>query len=378
MPPREHRFFLPKNAENAQSGQCRRHRKDGPSSLERINLSSIKKESVRAIFQAITEKDKISRAEIAEITGLSLMTVGKVVDALLERNVICQSKESKNAAGRKAGLVSLSTKKFLMVIDITTRNFSMIVMDFALGVVDRVSYDYNSDFYSEENFYLFMKNVKLFMLRKLDMDDCIGIGVLLPGTYDPETDLVETTRVPELSGTHIRSIIEDVLRVPVDLFQKDVLAAASSNLTDLENGEKLCVAYICLSDTVSGTLLSEGRVVRSRSGFAGDIGRAVTAGGKTLRDSFSARGLREETIIELAAAVSAEIAVFDPDAVLIENCTGTRFGDHEQLLLSKIAASFRLPPEELPDIRVIESTVRHAYRGLAYSMRQNWIQKEID
>ena len=52
----------------------------GENTLERINLSSIKKESVRAIFNAITGKDQISRAEIAEITGLSLMTVGKVVN----------------------------------------------------------------------------------------------------------------------------------------------------------------------------------------------------------------------------------------------------------------------------------------------------------
>ena len=87
--------------------------------MERINLSSIKKESVRAIFHAITGKDQISRAEIAELTGLSLMTVGKVVDALLERHVIIQSKEIKNMAGRRAGLVSLNTDKFFMIIDLT-------------------------------------------------------------------------------------------------------------------------------------------------------------------------------------------------------------------------------------------------------------------
>lgn len=346
--------------------------------MERINLSSIKKESVRAIFQAITEKDKISRAEIAEQTGLSLMTVGKVVDALLERGVVCQSKESKTAAGRKAGLVSLGTQKFLLVIDITSRNFSMVVIDFTLDVADRVSYEYNTDFYCEENFYLFMKNVKIYILRNLNMEDCIGIGVLLPDGYDEEKDIADASRVPELTGIHIRAIISDVLRCPVDLLQKDVLAAAASNLTELENGDSLSVAYICLSDTVSGTLFSGGKALRSHSGYAGDIGRAAAANGKTLRDSFASKGLREDTVAELANAVASEIAVFDPDVILIENCTGTRFGNYETLLRTKITSASRLPAEELPDIRILESGVRHAYRGLAYAMRQNWIQKEID
>ena len=126
----------------------------GENTLERINLSSIKKESVRAIFNAITGKDQISRAEIAEITGLSLMTVGKVVDALLERHVIIQSKEIKNMAGRRAGLVSLNTDKFFMIIDLTARNMSMTVMNIALNIVDKIVYEYNSDFYYEENLYI--------------------------------------------------------------------------------------------------------------------------------------------------------------------------------------------------------------------------------
>ena len=180
--------------------------------MERINLSSIKKESVRAIFTAITGKDQISRSEIADITGLSLMTVGKVVDALLERHVIIQSKEVKNIAGRRAGLVSLNTEKFFMIIDLTSRNMSMTVMDIALNIVDKITYEYNSDFYYEENLYIFMKNVKIYILRKLNMDDAAGIGVVLPGTYSAAADTVDTTRIPELAKTHVRAIIEDVLK----------------------------------------------------------------------------------------------------------------------------------------------------------------------
>ncbi|MBE6599562.1 MAG: hypothetical protein E7638_08985 [Ruminococcaceae bacterium] len=51
--------------------------------MKNISLQSIKWESVRSIFSIIAERDTVSRAEIAEGTGLSLVTVGKAADALL-------------------------------------------------------------------------------------------------------------------------------------------------------------------------------------------------------------------------------------------------------------------------------------------------------
>ncbi|MBQ7301825.1 MAG: ROK family transcriptional regulator [Clostridia bacterium] len=346
--------------------------------MERINLSSIKKESVRAIFNAITGKDQISRAEIAEITGLSLMTVGKVVDALLERHVIIQSKEIKNMAGRRAGLVSLNTDKFFMIIDLTSRNMSMTVMDIALNIVDKITYEYNGDFYYEENLYIFMKNVKIYILRKLDMAEAAGIGVVLPGTYVPESDTVVSSRVPELAQTHVRAIIEDVLRCPVDALEKDVLTAAASNLADLEKESINSVAYVCIGETISGALISGGEILHGRQAYAGDIGRVLTEANGTLQALFEQRGLRDETVAELARALAYEIALFDPDIVLIENCTGGKMEQYRAPLVSRICRVAGFAEEELPQIRILETGVRHAYRGLAIRMRSAWIQKEVN
>ncbi len=346
--------------------------------MERINLSSIKKESVRAIFHAITGKDQISRAEIAELTGLSLMTVGKVVDALLERHVIIQSKEIKNMAGRRAGLVSLNTDKFFMIIDLTSRNMSMTVMNIALNIVDKIVYEYNSDFYYEENLYIFMKNVKIYVLRHLDMAEAAGVGVILPGTYAEDTDTVASSRIPELAQTHVRAVIEDVLRYPVGMLEKDVLTAAASNMADLEKEEINNAVYICIGETISGALISGGEILQGRETYAGDIGRMPTESGSTLQAMFEARGLREDTVTELARALAYEITLFDPGIVLIENCTGGKMEQMRQYLVNHICRTCGMTPEQLPQIRILESGVRHAYRGLAIRMRSAWIQKEVN
>ncbi|MBO5648414.1 MAG: ROK family protein [Clostridia bacterium] len=346
--------------------------------MERINLSSIKKESVRAIFNAITGKDPISRAEIAEVTGLSLMTVGKVVDALLERRVIIQYKEAKNAAGRRAGLVRLNTDKFFLILDLTARNMSMTVMDIALNIVDKIVYEYNSDFYYEENLYIFMKNVKIYTLRNLRMEDAAGVGVVLPGTYNAEDDTVLSPRIPELATTHVKAIIEDVLRHPVNALEKDVLTAATSNLADLETEDVSGVVYVCIGETISGALISGRTLIHGSGAYAGDIGRIMTDEKITLQALFAARGMREETVAALARGLSYEILLFDPDIVLIENCTGRKMDALRPLLIEQICRTSGLSKESLPPIRIMESGVRHAYRGLAIGMRSSWIQKEVD
>lgn len=346
--------------------------------LERINLNSIKKESVRAIFNAITGKDQISRAEIAEITELSLMTVGKVVDALLDRRVISQCKEVKNAAGRRAGLVSLNTAKFIMVIDLTSRAMSMTLMDIALNIVDRMTYEYNHDFYYEENLYIFMKNVKIYILRHLNMEDAVGIGVVLPGTYRPETDCVEGSRIPELAQTKVRSIIEDVLHVPVTALEKDVLTAAISNLSDLEEEHIDSAVYVCIGEALSGALIADGRLLYGRKDCAGDIGRMITSSGKTLQALFDACGLREETVLALADVLAYETILFDPQMILIENCSGGKLEPFRTMLTERICAASGVEQSALPEIRILENGVRHAYRGIAIQMRTAWIQREIN
>lgn len=50
--------------------------------MNNISLRSIKYESIKAIFTSIADSEKISRAEISEKTGLSLVTIGKIADAL--------------------------------------------------------------------------------------------------------------------------------------------------------------------------------------------------------------------------------------------------------------------------------------------------------
>jgi len=162
------------------------------------------------------------------------------------------------------------------------------------------------------------------------------------------------------------------------MLEKDVLTAAASNLADLEKEDVSSVAYVCIGETISGALISGGEILQGREAYAGDIGRMPTEDHGTLQALFDARGLREETVAELARALAYEIMLFDPDIVLIENCTGGKMEQFRPLLVNRICRTAGFSEDRLPEIRILETGVRHAYRGLAIRMRSAWIQKEVN
>lgn len=76
--------------------------------MERVSLYSIMSDSIKNIYSIISESDNISRLEISRKTSLSLMTVGKVVDSLLELGVIRQIKKNAPLPDARRALSALT------------------------------------------------------------------------------------------------------------------------------------------------------------------------------------------------------------------------------------------------------------------------------
>ncbi|MCR4906965.1 MAG: winged helix-turn-helix transcriptional regulator, partial [Clostridiales bacterium] len=108
--------------------------------MTNISLKSIKYESIKAIINSISETDRISRAEISEKTDLSLVTVGKIADALLERNVVTQIKEIRSQAGRRAGLLSVNPERFALILDFTRYQFRCAILNLRLDTLDKFTF----------------------------------------------------------------------------------------------------------------------------------------------------------------------------------------------------------------------------------------------
>ena len=126
----------------------------------RSEFGNQKPESVLDIFCAATSKSRISRAEIAKMTGLSVVTVGKVVDALLSLKILRQTTSLDPAPGRKSRVLSAAGGLNIVVFNLATPSYTVHICDLMQHTVDTYTYHYNADYFPDENLHFFSSKVQ--------------------------------------------------------------------------------------------------------------------------------------------------------------------------------------------------------------------------
>jgi Transcriptional regulator/sugar kinase len=352
--------------------------------MENINLRSIKCESIKAIFNSITSADKISRADISAQTGLSLMTVGKVVDALLNLNIICQSKEVKSIAGRKAGLININKDHFCVILDLTSKNFVMIVIDIHLGVVDKMKYAYDTNSFYEDNFYIFLKNVQTYLNKKLNMDNCVGIGISLPGAYIPEKDVMLNSRIPDLLDLNIKKIVSGIIKHAEIFIESSVNVAALSNITRIPDHEEKNILYWFIGeDNIGGAVVVNGEILHGAHHGAGDFSRIIVSekkgdlSGCSLEAAIKKANTIEDAALDLAKAIANVMRVIDPHIIILE-CELYNNTEYLIELINKdLVLKMNINSANLPEFMTGGCKFRHSHRGLALKLREKWLDKII-
>lgn len=88
-----------------------------------------------AVFDAASQHDEVSRAELSDITGFSLVTVGKAVDALCGCGLMTEYKRSRAGVGRRSGACSVPTEQGMVLIDMSHRHATVRICDLRLNVL---------------------------------------------------------------------------------------------------------------------------------------------------------------------------------------------------------------------------------------------------
>ena len=179
----------------------------------REEFDAIKPERISEIFRAATEKSRITRARIAQRTGLSVMTVGKVVNALTDMKILRQTVSIDQNPGRKARLLSVNRDLFFAVFDLSAKDYRLYICDLAYNVMDRLSYRYNDNYFIDENLRFFFNRAIMNTGSSFSISNCCGAGILVPGNYDPETDRVSGEKERRLASIPIKKLLGEYISI---------------------------------------------------------------------------------------------------------------------------------------------------------------------
>ncbi|WP_040849470.1 ROK family transcriptional regulator, partial [Nitrospirillum viridazoti] len=271
-------------------------------SLSGTNLERASDHNQRVTLQAIRVSGQITRAELVELTGLTLPAIANITKRLLAEGLIVEAGRQHGGRGQPAILLEMNPDGcFSIGVTIDRDHITLVVLDL-LGTV-RARASREIDLAPPEVVAQFFRTEisAILAATRLPLSRFIGIGVAMPD----DIGRVSLARWPQAYAAwrdvDVARLFADVLPLPV-FVENDATAAA---LGELQFGHGLrhrSFFYILISGGLGGGIVVDGSQFRGARGRSGEIGflpvRSDRTTARTLQEAVSLSALYDR----LAAA----------------------------------------------------------------------------
>ena len=344
--------------------------------MAKLTLKSIKRENARLVLESIARTRHITKLQISEETGLSLMTVGKIVSMLGEAGIIVHGKNVAQKVGRRAEVLRIRYDWLIPVFEISSRNFKFYITDLEGNVLDKVEYRCSDEpKYIANEFLYFLKQTLELLKQRYKNKKALGVGVAIAGVYDAQKDCILSSMVPELSSLKLMQNIQKIFR------QKNVVIDNANRLASigiierLESYQSRCVTCLTVGDGIECTTCDQGNYLQG-SGFAGRLGDLPYAPGYTyanfLREAVDTADVTD-SVLELLKIVAA---AYDPDTIYLCSNKFT-FTPADTKRLANALHSGMLWPHGAPELISVHSVDLESMSGIISRVISNWLDSII-
>ena len=233
------------------------------------DVSDIKNRNVKRFIDTIRFDDKLTKKDVANLTGLSFSSASNISNELKAAGIVSEKKSNSSKVGRTPSYISLNSDAF----------FS-ICIDLQLAGVVRFA-------------FLDLRNNLLFQdsgdTSKLDTPEAItqatfdlissaydhvkdrtpiGIGIAVPAIYDIQDGRLVHSSVSVLEDAPLKKLFQDVFNLPVYVDNIVNLYALSkvTTMKDVEN-----VVCVDISQGVGIGVVTEGNLVRGKNGYGAEV-----------------------------------------------------------------------------------------------------------
>ena len=261
----------------------------------------IRNENIKAVFRAIAEEKCCTRRDISDHTGISQVTVGKIVEDLLDAGIFLEKESLSKHVGRHGRHLSIDKSRNIVSVDLSGENFSFSVYDLSMDRVCFIEEEYMEDLTCTEAICRFLHRVKSFMIRESERDRrFMALGIVVPGEYDVNNDVIRGVVPRSFEGIKVR----DFVRSMVGMIPDCVIDRTEASLKYCaeERGQDGNTLYIHISEGLDVRLVVGGKAVK-RSGYIVD----------RIEGADNIRATAELTALTMMNAVGVDCVVITAD-----------------------------------------------------------------
>jgi glucokinase-like ROK family protein len=327
--------------------QRNRYRRGDHALIRQINLS--------AILFHLRENAPISRAALAEITGLNKSTVSSLVGELIENQFVREVGLESGGVGRRAMLLRLNPAAGCIVSgEIGVDFISVIAADFAAEIIWR--HQTRIDPAMGQDAIVEQATALLRQATQEGQSSChrlLGVAVGVPGLVDQSTGALLFAPNLGWKDVPVRTILQQTFDAPVFVDNEANLAALGEHFFGAAQGYGE-VLYISAGVGLGGGLVHDGQLCRGATGVAGELGHITMEPDGELCNCGN-RGCWETLVSQRALFRRVKRAVDAGHASQISKAVG---GDFSRLTVPLVAEAARAG----------DSVAQEAFDALGHSL----------
>jgi glucokinase-like ROK family protein len=238
------------------------------------NQHIVKKNNKALVLQFIMEKEPISRADIAQVSGLHKATVSSLVNELLEEELIFESGPGESSGGRRP--VILHFNKFAgyaIGIDIGVNYVLGVLTDLKGNILFEKNQLVNRTPYP--TIIGIVQNIIQSLISEMPSSryGVVGIGVGVPGIVNKEGSVL---LAPNLGWTNIQlqMDLEKLFQVPV-IIENEANAGAFGEQQFGAGQDYQNIIYISAGIGIGVGIILNKELYQGKNGFAGEMGHMI-------------------------------------------------------------------------------------------------------
>lgn len=233
--------------------------------------SHLKSMNTKRVFQEFRNNtEQLFANEIAKTANISVPTVMKIIDFLIQKELIEEQEFTSTKVGRKPNMLRLKTDKYFSIGVIYEGDYLIIgIVDLAGNILNFIQVRCGSHFEKS----LFTNIDKILEMSKKDVKDLIGIGIGIPCIFDTVTREITAPLIgidePRYFGDIIDRIAEKYnAKVVVDN-DLNIQAFGEYSSKPLENEDLI---FISLGTGLGAGVVINGEARRGSQNICGEIG----------------------------------------------------------------------------------------------------------
>ncbi|WP_066192205.1 ROK family transcriptional regulator [Gracilibacillus timonensis] len=235
------------------------------------NQYVVKKENKALVLQTVLEKAPISRASIAQVTGLNKGTVSSLISELITEHFIYESGTGESSGGRRPVMLLLNEKAgYTISVDLGVHSILAVLTDLRGQLIAEQRVEFENSEVEVVHKLLFECIDQLKSQAPASSYGIVGIGIGVPGVVTNEGEIL---LAPNLGWKQVplKQQLLERYQVPV-IVENEANAGAYGERVYGAGRLSNEIVYISASIGIGVGLILASKLYKGLRGFSGELG----------------------------------------------------------------------------------------------------------